>query len=295
MNSESLNWYDYGARFYDPQIGRFPTQDRFSERYYSLSNYQYAANNPVLMIDVNGDSLWVNYKGNNILYENGNLYNRDGSAYTGKGVKLDKNGNVVGYKGFLRQTMNALGTVAGTAEGAAMLTEFQGSANNFTIMNSSNNPNGNRSEFVASDPVKAYANQAMTDPAYATSYAALTSMGISLAGGSGGTIYWNPLGTTLFTTAGPQTNSTIDLAHEMFHGLDANRELLDSRTYLDPRIDRSEWQAVYRENTLREQLGVPLRTHYITVKDPFGVVIGGAGPRMITPANTPILPIWYTP
>ncbi len=290
-----VGWYDYGWRQYDPALGRFMTQDRFAEKYYNLSPYQYAANNPVLMIDVNGDSLWINYRGNDILYQNGSLYNQDGTAYTGKGVKLDKSGNVTGYKGFLKQSMNALGAMAGTTEGGAMLTELQGSTNNFTIMHSSNNPNGNISEFSESNPTKAYANQLMTDPAHAASYAALTKMGVSLAGGSGGTIYWNPSGTTLPTTAGPQANSTIGLAHEMFHGLDANRGLLDSRPHLNPRVDRSEWQAVYRENTLRGQMGVPLRTHYITDQNPSGVVTGGTEPRMITPANKPILPSWYIP
>ena len=47
---------------YDPVLGRFHTQDAFSEKYYSLSPYQYAANNPVLFIDVNGDSLNVTIK-----------------------------------------------------------------------------------------------------------------------------------------------------------------------------------------------------------------------------------------
>lgn len=53
-----LDWYDYGARMYDAGIGRFVTQDRFSENYYALSPYQYGANNPVNNIDVNGDSIW---------------------------------------------------------------------------------------------------------------------------------------------------------------------------------------------------------------------------------------------
>jgi RHS repeat-associated protein len=52
-----LNWYDYGARFYDPVIGRFTTQDAYAEKYASLTPYQYGANNPLRFIDVNGDSI----------------------------------------------------------------------------------------------------------------------------------------------------------------------------------------------------------------------------------------------
>ena len=55
-----LDWYDYGARMYDAALGRFMKTDRFSEKYVSLSPYQYGANNPVYNIDVNGDSLLLN-------------------------------------------------------------------------------------------------------------------------------------------------------------------------------------------------------------------------------------------
>ena len=55
-----LDWYDYGKRQFDPQIGRFTTQDRFAEKYYDLTTYQYGANNPIKFIDVNGGSIWVN-------------------------------------------------------------------------------------------------------------------------------------------------------------------------------------------------------------------------------------------
>ena len=54
-----LEEYDYGARFQDPQLGRFFTQDRFSEKYHSLSPYQYSDNNPIRNIDVNGDSIII--------------------------------------------------------------------------------------------------------------------------------------------------------------------------------------------------------------------------------------------
>lgn len=41
------------------QITRFISIDRFSEKYYDLTPYQYGANNPILYIDVNGDSISV--------------------------------------------------------------------------------------------------------------------------------------------------------------------------------------------------------------------------------------------
>ena len=53
-------YYDYGARMYNSEVGRFFTVDRFSTKYYPLTPYQYAANNPIKYIDVNGDSISAN-------------------------------------------------------------------------------------------------------------------------------------------------------------------------------------------------------------------------------------------
>ena len=50
----NLNWYDYGARFYDPVILRWTTVDPLAERYHSISSYTYCIDNPVLLIDPNG-------------------------------------------------------------------------------------------------------------------------------------------------------------------------------------------------------------------------------------------------
>ena len=54
-----LNTYTYGWREYDPAIGKFNRLDRFSEKYFDLTPYGYAANNPVLYNVIQGDSIGI--------------------------------------------------------------------------------------------------------------------------------------------------------------------------------------------------------------------------------------------
>ena len=55
----SGNSYDFGARVYDPRIGRWLAVDPFASKYYSWSPYNGMLNNPVRFIDRNGDSVEV--------------------------------------------------------------------------------------------------------------------------------------------------------------------------------------------------------------------------------------------
>ncbi len=54
LSSTALDEYDYGARFYDPQIGRWHTLDPLAEMDYSGSTYSYVSNAPINLIDPDG-------------------------------------------------------------------------------------------------------------------------------------------------------------------------------------------------------------------------------------------------
>jgi len=49
-----LDWYYYGARYYDPSIGRFPSMDPLHGKYPGWSPYAYCLNNPLRLVDPDG-------------------------------------------------------------------------------------------------------------------------------------------------------------------------------------------------------------------------------------------------
>jgi len=53
-----LNLYDFHARLYDPSYVKTLTLDPLAEKFYSISPYNYAMNNPVYFIDPDG--MWSN-------------------------------------------------------------------------------------------------------------------------------------------------------------------------------------------------------------------------------------------
>lgn len=59
-----LEWYYFGARFYDPEIGRFLTTDPLSDMYPSWNPYHYSLNNPVSYYDLDGRSTVTDSAGN---------------------------------------------------------------------------------------------------------------------------------------------------------------------------------------------------------------------------------------
>ena len=101
-----LDTYDYGARQYDPVLGRWDRMDPLCEKYYDVSPYAYCENSPVVFIDENGDSTVIDNCGN-IMRQNGMdknvfLYSGDNNKYTKIGVL----GGTINVQGILSNMFN---------------------------------------------------------------------------------------------------------------------------------------------------------------------------------------------
>ena len=67
-----LNWLSFDFRMYDPVIGRFMNVDPIAEKFYHVSPYNYAENNPVTGIDLWGLQ-YLNHNVARVIAQNGRL------------------------------------------------------------------------------------------------------------------------------------------------------------------------------------------------------------------------------
>ena len=230
-----LSWYDFGNRMQDPQLGRFHTMDRFAEKYYSMTPYQYGGNNPVLFIDVNGDSLYIKTLFRKLKYDGGKLYKKNGQEFSGK------------RRGYVKKTYNALRTIGSKTEGSALVGELENSNFDFVIKRGHGKNNFTPDNRGHAQIVTA------TGGAY---------LGIS---GSGGVIKWSPHTQNggLNQAGSTERPSFISLGHEMGHGQQSGRGTANYSVAMPGfNFSLDENSALHTENLLRAEHNIPLRTHY---------------------------------
>ena len=241
---EETGLNDFGWRQQDPVLGRMWSSDRFAEKYYELSPLSFAAGNPLRYIDMNGDSLVVNYfdannQAQRVYYgytEQGgyNFYNTDGTAYTGG----DK---------FINQVGSALGHLGLGKEGRQMV-DFLSNDSQIVTIGMGKNTYDDVTHTVGFNP------NSNTD--------------IPTEGGANGMA---------------KAPTFISLGHELAHSEDHLKGTLNRNTTWNG-YEEAEKYSTHRENQFRGENGLPLRTHYgvdnstgIKLPDPNSAIIDSKG------------------
>jgi RHS repeat-associated protein len=99
-----LGWLDYGARMHMAEIGRWGAIDGLTEKYNASSPYTYGLNNPVLIVDVDGNDVVVSIANTEI--SQGFLKyaaSEEGRAYLSKYAKANEKITVGGETIVLNQ------------------------------------------------------------------------------------------------------------------------------------------------------------------------------------------------
>ena len=158
------------------------------------------------------------------------IVGEDGNKYKySQGQLFDKNGEIYSFRenSFEGKAVEALNTLRTTKMGNKLVSAFEGS----------DNPNVT----ISFGEHSSYSKEQ-------------------------GTISWQSNGTELLTTAGKRINATTDLGHEFSHAFD-DKVKINYTLGSCYGLSTKEWKACYRENCIRKELGLPLRTYYYTYED----------------------------
>jgi len=264
-----LNWYDYSARYLVFDYPNLSTIDPMAEKYYSISPYAYCANNPLKYIDPTGMWIVVSDGTNSYRYDNGQLYREQMNFQTRSMEYVAYTPDVGSFAEGILNGLNDL-VANSTGVGQSLVDYFSNDQNNIGIStNALADEKGN--------------HIALGEQGYSTIYmkSDLSGSNIPTQSGMQQSPFW------------------LDLGHEIAHGHDrsvrgdaatATRDgLVTSSGEI---LQKTEVYATFRENQMRGEAGLPLRTHYYSNK----AETRGVGPSLINSSGqstflgTPYLP-----
>ena len=123
----------FGARYYSSDLSIWLSVDPMSGKYPSLSPYVYCADNPVKLVDPNGEEVWlIGEDGSRIKYTQGMIYDGQDKCIMGK--------------------VNTLNQINSTRSGKKLLGELTSSNNVYSITDNSDD-NYSTPYFCANDDV----------------------------------------------------------------------------------------------------------------------------------------------
>jgi len=197
-----------------------------------MTTYQYAGNNPVVFVDVNGDYIyiWDSEKREYLKFENGKLYGQDkNGGYTIETTATSGSFAEVVYQNLME--IYNFTTSSGGGNGRWFLNLFN---NNIFNVDIHNGPNGHTAGQI--DLSSIFPSFFTTENKF------------------------------------QETDFFIALAHELAHALSAklsfnsirNEVWVDNIPGENPQAKFDEIFAVYMENMIRSEHNIPLRTHYGT-------------------------------